>query len=242
MVNVEIHFSINSSHEPTIHRKLFSYQHGDWDNFRDLIRDFPLEHISNLDAEECAKDIASWLHMGIDAYIPSRKYQVNPHSSPWFCPAIVAAIAHQNHYFHFFHRNSSVETRCLFTRASNDCKRVIEVAKRSYQNKVHGLLVTQSIGSRDFWRINRSFSNRGKSLIPRSSMDLRLFPLLETRQNFLLSCSVVTPLLMILDTCCLTFHLGVTLTWLTSTYLTKWLQMLLLLFILLKLPALMKIL
>ena len=31
-------------------------------------------------------------------------------------------------------------------------------------------------------------------------MDLRLFPLLETWQNFLLSCSAVTPFLMILDT------------------------------------------
>ena len=41
-------------------------------------------------------------------------------------------------------------------------------------------------------------------------MDPRLFPLLETRQNFFLRCSAVTPLLMFLDTCCLTFNLGLT--------------------------------
>ena len=40
------------------------------------------------------------------------------------------------------------------------------MAKRSYQSKVHDRLVTQSIGSRDFWCIFRSFSNKGKSLIP----------------------------------------------------------------------------
>ena len=132
MVNVEINFITNSSHEPTIYRNFFSYQRRDWGNFRDLIRDFPLEHIFNLDAEECAKEIASWLHDGIDAYIPSQKYQVKPHSSPWYSLAIAAAIVHRKHYFHLFHRNSSVEIRRLFIRGRNDCKRVIEVTKRSY--------------------------------------------------------------------------------------------------------------
>ena len=45
-------------------------------------------------------------------------------------------------------------------------KKIIKKAKRSYQNQVHDRLVSESIGSRDFWHIYRSFSNKGKSLIP----------------------------------------------------------------------------
>jgi len=91
---------------------------------------------------------------------------VKTHSSPWFSPAIAAAIAHRNHYFHIFQRNSSGENRLLFTRARNDCKRVNEDAKRSYQNQVHDRFVFDTIGSPDFWREYRSISNKGKSLIP----------------------------------------------------------------------------
>ena len=37
--------------------------------------------------------------VGIDVYIPHRKYQVKPHSSPWFSAACAAAIVHRNHFF-----------------------------------------------------------------------------------------------------------------------------------------------
>ena len=45
-------------------------------------------------------------------------------------------------------------------------KKIIEEAKRSYQNQVHDQVVSESVGARDFWHIYRSFSNKGKSLIP----------------------------------------------------------------------------
>ena len=56
----------------------------------------------------------SWLLAGRDAFVPSRKYQVKPHSSPWFSPACAAAIAHRNHYFHLFQRVNPDENKRLF--------------------------------------------------------------------------------------------------------------------------------
>ena len=35
----------------------------------------------------------------IDVYIPHRKYQVKPHSSPWFSAACAPVIVHRNHLF-----------------------------------------------------------------------------------------------------------------------------------------------
>ena len=36
------------------------------------------------------------------SYIPHRKYQVKPHSSPWLSAACAPAIVHKNHFFHFY--------------------------------------------------------------------------------------------------------------------------------------------
>ena len=35
-------------------------------------------------ASAAASEICEWVQIGIDVYIPHRKYQVTPRSSPWF--------------------------------------------------------------------------------------------------------------------------------------------------------------
>ena len=62
--------------------------------------------------------------LGIDFYIPNRKFQLKPHSSPWFTPSCAAAIAHRNHYFHQYHRNSTPENTKLFFDSRNHFKDV----------------------------------------------------------------------------------------------------------------------
>ena len=37
-------------------------------------------------AEDCAREVSSWISVGIDTYIPSRKYQVKPKSSKKIIP------------------------------------------------------------------------------------------------------------------------------------------------------------
>ena len=37
-----------------------------------------------LSASAAASEFCEWGQVGIDAYIPHRKYQVKPYSSPWF--------------------------------------------------------------------------------------------------------------------------------------------------------------
>ena len=60
------------------------------------------EDIFKLGASAAASEFCGWVHDGIDVYIHRRKYQVNPHSSPWFSAACAAAIAHRNHFFRFY--------------------------------------------------------------------------------------------------------------------------------------------
>ena len=76
-----------------------------------------------------ASEFCEWVQVGIDVYIPHRKYQVKPHSSPWFSAACAAAIIHRNHSFRLYQREKSSDSKVKFRQVSNHCKRVLEAAK-----------------------------------------------------------------------------------------------------------------
>ena len=101
----------------------------------------------------------------LDVYIPHRKYQVKPHSSPWFSAACAAAIGYRNHFF-FYQQNKSSESKVKFRQASNCCKKVLEAAKFAYATKTKESITSQKLGSRDFWLISNSVLKKGKSAIP----------------------------------------------------------------------------
>ena len=85
-----------------------------------------------------------------DVYVPQWKYQVKPHSSPWFSAACAATIVHTNHFFRFYQQNKSSESEVKFRQASNCCKRVFEAAKLAYANKTKESITSQKLGSWDF--------------------------------------------------------------------------------------------
>ena len=50
---------------------------------RNHLRDVPWEDIFKLSASAAVNKFCESVQVGIDVYIPHRKYQVKPHSSPW---------------------------------------------------------------------------------------------------------------------------------------------------------------
>ena len=110
----------------------YDYSHADWDVLHDHLKDVPWEDIFKLSASASASEFCEWVQVGINVYIPHRKYQIKPHSSPWFSAACTAAIAHRNHFFRLYQQNKSSESKAKFRQASNRCKRVLEAAKLAY--------------------------------------------------------------------------------------------------------------
>ena len=83
-----------------------------------------------------ATEFCEWVQVGIDVYTPHRKYQVKPHSSPWFLAAFTATIVHRNQFFVCTkEKNLLILKILMFRKASNPCKRVLEAAKLAYVNK-----------------------------------------------------------------------------------------------------------
>ena len=130
------------------------------------MRDVPWEDIFKLSASAAASEFCEWVQVGIDVYIPHRKYQVKSHSSQWFSAACAAAIVHRNHFFCLYQREKSSDSKVTFRQASNGCKRVLEAAKLAYANETKESITSQKLGSHDFWWIANSVLNKGKSAIP----------------------------------------------------------------------------
>ena len=59
----------------------YNYFRADWDGLRDHFRDVPWEDIFKLGASAAASELCEWVQIGIDVYIPRKKYQVKHHSS-----------------------------------------------------------------------------------------------------------------------------------------------------------------
>ena len=166
VVSISIDFLINSEQDTPFHCVAYDYSRADWDGLRDHLRDVPWEDIFKLSDSAAASEFCEWDQVGIDVYIPNRKYQVKPHSSPWFSAACAAAVVHRNYFFRFYQQNKSSESKVKFRQASNRCKRVVEAARLSYATKTKESITSQKLGSRDFWQIANSVLNKGKSAVP----------------------------------------------------------------------------
>ena len=106
--SVSIDFPSNSQRDVPFHGIVYDYSRVDWDGLRDHLRDVLWEDIFKLGASAAAaSEFCEWVQVGIDVYIPHRKYQVKPHSSPWFSAACAAAIIHRNHFFRLYHKDKS---------------------------------------------------------------------------------------------------------------------------------------
>ena len=57
--------------------------HADWDGLHNHLRDLLWLDIFKLSASAAASEFCECFQVGIDVYIPHRKYQVKPNSPPW---------------------------------------------------------------------------------------------------------------------------------------------------------------
>ena len=163
VVSVSIDFPSNSQWNALFHPIAYNYSSTDWDGSHDHLRDVSREDILKHGASAAGGEFCGWVQVGIDVYIPHRKHQVKPHSSPWF---LAVCVVHINHFFCLYQKDKSSYSKVKFRQASNRSKRVLEAAKLAYANKTKECVTSQKLGSDNFWRIANSALNKCKSAIP----------------------------------------------------------------------------
>ena len=181
VVSASIDFPSNLQRDASFHHIAYDYSCADWDGLHDHLRDVPWDGIFKLGASTAASEFCEWFQVRLDVYIPHRKYQVKPYSSPWFSASCAAAIVHRNHFFHLYQKDQSSDSKVKFRQASNCCKRILEAAKFAYANKtkVYHFLVT-------FGELPIVFSTKVNLLYLFFSMVWRYCLLYLLKQNCLL--------------------------------------------------------
>ena len=150
VVSVDVKFVVKSTNEHPYYRTVYSHDKAGWDGPRDHLRDVPWLDIFKHDATYASKKITEWVEIGIDCYIPDIKFQLKPHSSPWFTPSCAAVIVHRNHYFHQYHTNVTPENKKLFCDSRNHYKRALKDARSNYAETTRRSVASQLNRSRDF--------------------------------------------------------------------------------------------
>ena len=74
VVSVSIHFPSYSNRDAPFHHIAYDHSRADWDGLRNHLRDVPWEDIFKLSASAVASEFCDWVQVGIDVYIPHRKY------------------------------------------------------------------------------------------------------------------------------------------------------------------------
>ena len=135
VVSVFIDFPSNWQQDTLFHHIAYYFSHADWDGLHNYLRDVPWEDVFKLSASAAASELCEWVRVGIDVYIPHRKYQVKPHLPPWFSASCAAAIVHRNLFFCLYQKDKSSDSKLKFRQVNNRCKRVLEATKLAYANK-----------------------------------------------------------------------------------------------------------
>ena len=72
--SVSIDSLSNSKWDSLFHHIVSDYSFPDWDGLCDHLIDVPWEDIFKLSASAAASEFCEWVQVGIDGYIPHRKY------------------------------------------------------------------------------------------------------------------------------------------------------------------------
>ena len=92
IVSVSINFPSYSQQDTLFPCIAYDYSCADWDGPHDHLRDAPWEDIFRLSSSAAGGEFCESIQVGIGVYVPHCKYQVKPHSSPWFS-ATCAAVS-----------------------------------------------------------------------------------------------------------------------------------------------------
>ena len=150
VVSVSTDFPSSSLRDAPFHRIAYDYSCVDLDNLYDHLRDIPWEDIFKHSASAATGEFWERVQVEIDVYIPHCKYQVKPHSFPWFSAACAAAIVHRNHFFCLYQTDKSSESKVKFKRASKHCKRLLKAAKVAYATKQKSTSLPRDLALRTF--------------------------------------------------------------------------------------------
>ena len=138
-------------------RKIWLYDHGNYDNLRQKISEFKWDSVYNDDVNEYAKHFSDTLISIDEQCIPTKNVTIRPRDLPWINNNIRRLMRKRNRLYKKYKKNRNISIYDNFKQARNEITSNLRKAKEDYTESLENKLKTSNSSSQDYWKTLKSF-------------------------------------------------------------------------------------
>ena len=138
-------------------RKIWLYDRGNYDDFRQKVSEFYWNTLYNDDVNLYAKQFSDTFLSVAEQSIPTKNVTIQPRDLPWINNNIRRLMRKKDRLFKKYKKNRNNSNYVNFKRARNDVKHNLRNAKQEYSDSLTKKLKTSNLSSQDYWKTLKSF-------------------------------------------------------------------------------------
>ena len=145
-------------------RKIWLYDHGNYDDLRQMISEYNWDSVRNDDVNEYANCFSKTLLSLAEQCIPTKHVTIRPRDLPWINNTIRRLIGKRNRLYKKYKKDRTIPNYNKFKQARNEVTSDLQKAKKDYTDSLANKLKTLSLSSRDYWKTLKSFIKTSNSV------------------------------------------------------------------------------
>ena len=145
-------------------RKIWLYDHGNYNDLRQMISDYNWDSVRNDDVNEYANCFSKTLLSLAEQCFPTKHVTIRPRDLPWINNTIRRLIRKRNRLYKKYKKDRTILNYDEFKQARNEVTSNLRKAKKDYTDSLANKLKTSSLSSRDYWKTLKSFIKPSNSV------------------------------------------------------------------------------
>ena len=145
-------------------RKIWLYDHGNYNDLRQMISEYNWDSVRNDDVNEYANCFSKTLLSLAEQCIPTKHVTIRPRDLPWINNTIRRLIRKRNRLYKKYKKDRTILNYDKFKQARNEVTSNLQKAKKDYTDSLANKLKTSSLSSRDYWKTLKSFIKPSNSV------------------------------------------------------------------------------
>ena len=136
-------------------RKIWLYEQGNYDSFRQKVHDFDWNTTHDDDVNLYAEKFTDKLQA--EECIPTKNVTIRPHDLPWMNNNIKKLMRKRNRLYKKYKKNKTSTLFENFKQLRNEVTSNLRKAKHEYVKSLANKLKTSNLSSQDYWKTLKSF-------------------------------------------------------------------------------------
>ena len=138
-------------------RKVWLYEQGNYDNFRQQVHDFDWTTAHDDDVNIYAEKFTKKLLNIAEECIPTKNFTIRPRDIPWINNNIRKLMRKRNRLYKKYKKNKTKTLFDNFKQLRNEATSNLRKAKQEYVKSLANKLKTPNLSTQDYWKTLKSF-------------------------------------------------------------------------------------